>query len=1221
DEALLTVSEAPYQGLQYFDEEAAERFFGREALTARLVAHLCANQFLAVVGASGSGKSSLLRAGLVPALRRGLPLADGTLPPPGSDCWQILVITPTAHPLEALANGLTRGSESVAATATLMDDLARDPRSLHLAARRLLAGRPRPAPDEREAGREARLLLVVDQLEELFTLCRDEAERNAFVDNLLPATAPETGGPTLVVAALRADFYAHCGYRPALRERVARQQEYIGPMNAEELRRAIEGPAARGGWELEAGLADLLLQDAGDEPGALPLMSYALLETWRRRRWHVLTLKAYNDSGGVRGALARSTERVLEQMTPPQQAIARSIFLRLTELGEGAPDTRRRVARQEFFLRPAEAPMTEAVLSILADARLITTSADAVEVAHEALIREWPRLRDWLAEDREELRTHRHLTEAAQEWAKLNRDAGALYRGARLARAAEWDALHHDELNPLEREFLAASRELAEREEAEREAQRQRELQAARKLAATERRRAEEQGRARDQLRRRAIVLSVALVAVALLGVAALSKSQQAAREAQRSAALVITAQVANTQAEAEKGSAQVASTQAVAQEATAQAASTQAVAEGQNRATQESIALASLRHAQAQRLAAEANGLLQVGGNSELIALLTLRSLNVEFTLQGDAMLLRAVNLAYPRQVLPTNIGLILSAAVSPDGRTVLFGGADGTARLWDVRAGEQLRAFEGHSDAVNGVAFAPDGKTILTGSSDGAARLWDVSDGTELRALAAGRGAVLSVGFSPDGKTVLTGQQDGSVWQWEASSGQVVREFNGHSGAVLCLALPADGKTLLTGGEDTTARLWDVATGRELQTLRGHTDRVQAVALSSDGRYAATASYDGTARVWEALTGAGVQAFIGHENGVLAAAFSPDDRYLITASYDKTARLWDIQTGDSLRIFTHPSSVRGLAWSPDGKTIFTSDFDGTVRLWDVWPEPYTPRFLGHTGPVSSAVISPDGSQVLTGSFDKTARLWDARTGVELREFSGHTDVVNSVAFSPDGQTVLTGSWDGTVRMWETRTGAEVRQFAHPKGALSVAFSPDGRYVLSGGWDNMAYLWDARTGEQLHQFAGHGGVVISVAFSPDGQTALTSGGDDHTLRLWDTSTGELIHALAAPNVVNSAVFSPDGRYILGGLFDDTARLWEAGTGEAVRTFTGHTDFLFSVAYAPDGQTILTGGADGTARLWDAATGKELRRFGGHTAAINSTAFSPDGRFALTASD
>jgi class 3 adenylate cyclase len=375
-----TPGEPPFKGLQYFDEADFDLFFGREVLTAKLIDRLRGSNFLSVIiGASGSGKSSLVRAGLIPALKNGQALIQGSMPLQGSSDWQIHIITPTAHPLEALATEMMRDSNSVTTTAAWMDDLTQDPRSLaHLL--------------EKQAPRR-HTLLVVDQFEELFTLCRDEFEREAFIDNLLTALAQDGDRFTLVLT-LRADFYAHLAQYPELRDAVARQQEYIGPMSMEELRRAIEEPARRGHWAFEPGLVDLILRDIGDEPGALPLLSHALLETWKRRAGHTLTLKGYADAGGVHGAIAHTAESVYQNLTPEEQRITRDIFLRLTELGEGTEDTRRRASFDELMSDMETAGEVRQVLNILADTRLITLNEDNAEVAHEALIREWPTLRD-----------------------------------------------------------------------------------------------------------------------------------------------------------------------------------------------------------------------------------------------------------------------------------------------------------------------------------------------------------------------------------------------------------------------------------------------------------------------------------------------------------------------------------------------------------------------------------------------------------------------------------------------------------------------------------------------------------------------------------------------------------------------------------------------------------------------------------------------------------
>ncbi len=519
--------ESPFKGLQFFDVADSNLFFGREQLTAELVDHLRHHTFLAVVGASGSGKSSLARAGLVAALQKGEPLADGSLPPGGSQDWAIHVITPTAEPLESLALSLTRQAVSVIEAATLIDDLQQDSRCLHLYIRKLLA-----QPAHRQS---AKLFLLIDQFEELFTLCRDEVKRRAFVDNLL-TTVEREDSSAIVVMTLRADFYTHCGQYERLREMLESRQKYIGPMSQAELRRAIEKPVELGNWRFAPGLVELLLRDVGDEPGALPLLSHALLETWKRRRGRTLTLAGYAGAGGVHGAIAKTAESVFAQLSVEQQPIARNIFLRLTELGEGTQDTRRRASLAELIPQAETKPEVETVLKVLADARLVTTEQESVEVAHEALIREWPLLRRWLDENRESLRLHRRLGEAAGEWAANKRDPSYLYGGNRLAQATEWvESADGDRLNEQERAFFEASLAEQRRQEQEREQQRQRELEAAQKLAAEaearqqaeEQRaqeaeaRAQEQEQAAARLRKQAMWLAGAVALAAILAVVA----------------------------------------------------------------------------------------------------------------------------------------------------------------------------------------------------------------------------------------------------------------------------------------------------------------------------------------------------------------------------------------------------------------------------------------------------------------------------------------------------------------------------------------------------------------------------------------------------------------------------------------------------------------------------------------------------------------------------
>jgi len=432
--------ESPYMGLRYFDTSDADLFYGRAALTDELFARVQRESFLAIVGASGSGKSSVARAGLIPAWKAA---TRGT----------VYVITPTTHPLESLAASLTRESESVTSTSTLIDDLQKDARSLRLYLRKLLSN-----------SGESNLLLVVDQFEETFTLCKDPDERKAFIENLLSlADEDAERAAARVVLTLRADFYHHCAEYEGLRLALEKHQAYIGAMTQDELREAITAPAEKNGWGFQPGLVDLILGDVGTEPGAIPLLSHALLETWKRRQGRTLTLQGYHEAGGVKKAIAQTAENVYDRLSPDEQSIARNIFLRLTELGEGVQDTRRR-ARLDELAQTREQEAVAKVLQTLTDARLVTTEQDSAEVTHEALIREWSTLRKWLDEDRDSLRLHRHLTESAQEWNRRGREASELYRGARLRQLQEWMEEYGDALSPLESEFVRASQNVKRQE-------------------------------------------------------------------------------------------------------------------------------------------------------------------------------------------------------------------------------------------------------------------------------------------------------------------------------------------------------------------------------------------------------------------------------------------------------------------------------------------------------------------------------------------------------------------------------------------------------------------------------------------------------------------------------------------------------------------------------------------------------------------------------------
>jgi WD40 repeat protein/transcriptional regulator with XRE-family HTH domain len=1129
-DARVALPPCPYRGLEPYQVEDAAMFCGREVVTSEVLEYvdklaqgrMGPSGLLVVVGPSGSGKSSLLCAGVVPAVRAGSLDRSGRR-------WAAEVITPDLGALE-----------------------------LYLSC---------PGPTPR--------LVIVDQMEEIFRLPGDERRR--FLARLAALEPSEC----VAIAVLRADFYEAATREPVLLAALKHNHIVVGPMAEEELSRAIVGPAKQVGVGVEEGLVELLITDLAPrnptgfayDAGALPLLSYALLATWDHAQRNQLTVGAYRAAGGLRGAVRQRAEELYLELGPEEQVLARRLFCRLVNVEDEVPLTRRRMANRELDQLGDGAIE---VLGRFVSARLVTADASGVEVSHEALITAWPRLADWLDDDRAGLRLHHELSDATNRWLAAARDTDLLQRGSRLALTSEWAAqAGADELQANEWEFLRASQQL---ETAELRDARMRTRRAHQLLA---------------------LVAALAVAASVLAGVALNARST-----ADRVGNEALSRQVAIEASELEATDPALAMQLALAAyriSPTVQARST--------------LLDASASEMPTRLLAPVGPTSLAVGDYGHLLAVAA--SASDEVAIYSLGATARPVLLANVRVATPP--AETFTVALSPDGRLLAAGGTSGVVTVFDLsRPGRPvlLASLHGFNSTVYDLTFGPQGRSLAAADNDGSVREWDFSRPSRPSLIAVTRapsGASLqAVGFSPGGRLLAAAGADGTLLVWRSGEAKARVVPGSGSAQLTSVAFSPDGKLLATGGEDDLVRLFAVAPSGAVRPvhppLAGFSSWVDSLAFTPDGSDLVAGSSDNSLREWSTSTWAPL-AVLEHTAPVTAAVFLPSGRTLVTADADGTVRLWSMPPPST---YVAPGPVFTVDYTADGRMLaaVSGGPRGDVALWDV-ADPWRPVHIGDVemprsfGPVAGVeALSPNGQLLAVGNGAaqiQLVRLVRAhRPKLVGSLLKGATPPIEELALSPQGTVLASGDNSGRAHLWDVSNPAQPRRLSTLSASgylLGLAFSPNGRLLALGSSNDNVYLWDISRPTHPRLVAtvgGFAGAVYAVAFTPNGG-ALIAGSADDTVRLWDIADPNKPRALGGPltgptSYVYSLSVSPDGRTLAASTVDQAVWLWDI-TDPAHPTVLADlgaaTGQVFDVTFSPNGHTVVASGSDQVLTFWD----------------------------------
>ncbi|WP_375470910.1 caspase family protein, partial [uncultured Nostoc sp.] len=1013
--------ECPYQGLKAFEAEQKQFFFGRKQVVRKILEKLALKPFVPIIGASGSGKSSVVQAGLIPELDHSV--------------WQILPpIKPGFQPLQELRGVLKAFFPGARKEKLLWELITKE-------------ANPLPVILEHLTGAE-KFLLVVDQFEELFTVSAAE-QKQRFIE-LLTQVVDMTDSQLKVVITMRSDFIEPCLDYPSLNKLIENQLVLMPRITGVDLKETITEPAKLQGHSVEERLVLKILEDVGKEPGYLPLMEFALTRLWEKRdqQKHQLTLEQYENFQGLTGALNFHAENVYlyedyQQDSPIQERNEKEkdwigqIFLRLvrTEEGEGEKDTRQRQPKAKLLVIAGYNEKQQQALSELLDeglvkGRLLVAGKDEqgkawIDLAHEALIEGWQRFAQWRQQDRDLLWLSDRLADALREWLNKGKNETYLMQGGLLAEVREnWEQLEF-----MQGRLLAEVRENLEKLEFLSSPQAKNFYQLSdayeqHQIATLEK--ALTESRLREKAARVENLLPFQPLDSLVLAIQAMGENYEKLPQQ-------ILAPVQNS------------------------------LIRVMNKVR---ISIPFCVHeGYVWSVAISADGQTIVSGGTDSTVRLWNR--------QG-------LPLAQP---LRSHEGYVWSVAISADGQTIVSGGKDGIVRLWNRQGKVLAEPLCGHQGDVNSVAISGDGQTIVSGGTDGTVRLWNRQGFPLAQPLRGHQGDVWSVTISSDGQTIVSGGTDGTVRLWNRQGFPLAQPLRGHQGDVWSVTISGDGRTIVSGGTDSTVRLWKRQGLPLAEPLRGHQGDVSSVTISGDGQTIVSGGTDGTVRLWNHQGLPLAEPLRGHERIVNSVAISSNGQTIVSSGEDRTVRLWNCQ-GLSLAqpLRGHERIVNSVAISGNGQMIVSSGEDRTVRLWNRQGFLLAQPLCGHEGDVNSVAISADGQTIVSGGTDGIVRLWN-RQGFPLAQpLRGHEGYVNSVAISADGQTIVSGGDDGTVRLWNCQ-GLPLAEplRGHERIVNSVAISADGQTIVSGGDDGTVRLWNCQGLPLAEPLRGHEGDVNSV--------------------------------------------------------------------------------------------------------------------------------------------